>query len=204
MFRNLRKMFDKKEMLEVNKKYIFTKLIRDIRTDLVAPYVEGDVLDLGCGQASYLEICGNKINRYYGIEMNKDRVKILKDKYPDQKFFYKNLDEDKLDFDVNFDTIILVAVIEHLFNQKHVMQEIIKNMKKDSKLIITTPTPFGNDIVHVLGGMIGLFSKEAVADHIVIYNKLRFKMLAKEFNLKIEKYKKFEFGCNQLVIMSKS
>lgn len=72
------------------------------------------------------------------------------------------------------------------------------------KIIITTPTPFGNDWVLKYGSALGLFSSQAGhGDHIVVYNKDRFRVLANELGLKIEKYKTFELRCNQLVVLSK-
>ena len=68
-------------------------------------------------------------------------------------------------------------------------------------IAITTPTPFVNDIVHHFGVKFGLFAQSAVDDHMVIYNKVRFRNLANEFHLKIEVYKTFQFFCNQLVVL---
>jgi len=182
---------------------ILSKWLHKKRTKLVSSYTYGDILDLGCGPAPNLKILGNNIKSYYGIEFNPTTVEKLNKKYPKAKFFQKDLDEDSLNLDINFDCILLIAVIEHIFNQKHLFKEILKYLKPKGKIIITTPTVFGNDIIHRLGTSIGLFSVGARDDHIVIYNKKRFKILADEFGLKIEKYKKFELGCNQLVILSR-
>lgn len=76
-------------------------------------------------------------------------------------------------------------------------------LKPSGKLIVTTPTPFGNDVVHAIGGSLGLFAKSAVTDHVVIYNRRRFKILENEFNLKLTKYKQFQFFCNQLAVFEK-
>ena len=56
--------------------------------------------------------------------------------------------------------------------------------------------------MHRTGARLGLFSKVAADDHIVIYNKKRFQILASDFGLSIERYERFQFGCNQLVILS--
>ncbi len=182
---------------------LLSKWLHNIRTKLVSPYVRGDVLDIGCGPATNLKISKNKINTYVGIEYDSELVKKLNNKHAGSKFFQKDLDVDTFDFNEKFDRILLIAVIEHIFNQKHLLKECLKYLKPDGKIIITTPTPFGNDVVHRLGASFGLFSKDASDDHIVIYNKKRFEILANEFNLKIEKYKKFELGCNQLVILTR-
>ena len=77
-------------------------------------------------------------------------------------------------------------------------------MKPGGRLVITTPTNFGNDVVHRAGSLIGLFSKVARDDHISIFNRKRFEVFANECGLEVELYRFFQFGCNQLVILQKN
>ncbi|MCF7859628.1 MAG: class I SAM-dependent methyltransferase [Candidatus Cloacimonetes bacterium] len=167
----------------------------------VSAYIKGDVLDLGCGTAEILDYIN--IDNYTGLDYSPEMVKKLKKKLPQHKFFTRNLDEDTYCLKTKYDTITMIAVIEHLFNQRHLFKEIIKHLKPNGRIVLTTPTPFGNDIIHRLGANMGLFSKHASDDHIVIYNKQRFKNVAREFNLKLIVYKKFQLGCNQLVVFKK-
>lgn len=182
---------------------LLSSYLHSIRINKVKPYIKGDVLDLGCGPATHLNIARDQIKTYYGIDYDEKLITKDKKMYPDAKFFVKDLDEDKLNLDKKFDAILMVALIEHIFNQKFFFREVIKYLKPNGIIVITTPTPFGNDIVHRIGGKFGLFSKVAVDDHIVIYNKKRVEILTREFDLKITKYFTFEFGCNQLVILRK-
>jgi 2-polyprenyl-3-methyl-5-hydroxy-6-metoxy-1,4-benzoquinol methylase len=96
----------------------------------------------------------------------------------------------------------MIALIEHLFNQQHVMSEVANVLKPDGVVVVTTPTPFGNDIVHRLGAKAGLFAKSAVDDHIVIYNHHRFCIMAREVGLKLKYYRTFQLFCNQLAVLS--
>ena len=97
---------------------LLSKWLHKIRTNLVSPYVVGDVLDIGCGPATNLKISAKKIKKYYGIESDQSIVKQLNIKYPKAKFFQKDLDEDSFDLHMKFDRILLIAVIEHIFNQR--------------------------------------------------------------------------------------
>lgn len=182
---------------------LLSSWLHKMRTNRVVSFIKGDVLDLACGPATGLGLAGDRINKYYGVEYDLKTVELLRVRYPEAKFFQKDLDEDFLDFDIKFDVILLIAVIEHIFNQKHLFKEIIKSLKPGGKIVMTTPTPFGNDIIHRFGGKLGLFSKVATDDHIVIFNKKRLQIVAKEFGLKIEKYQRFQLGCNQLVVLTK-
>ena len=56
-------------------------------------------------------------------------------------------------------------------------------LKPNGRIVLTTPTVIGNDLVHRLGASVGLFSQDAQDDHIVIFNKRRFEVLANEVGL---------------------
>lgn len=182
---------------------LLSAYIRDQRLEKVASYIEGNVLDLGCGPALIMERHNAKIQNYVGVERRKEIVESLSKKYPKAKFYDLNLDHDKFYFDIKFNTILMTALIEHIFNQKHIFSEAVKYLKPNGVIAITTPTPFGNDIVHRIGALLGLFAKSAVDDHIVIYNKKRFEILANEMGLRLEKYSQFEFFCNQFALLRK-
>lgn len=177
--------------------------IRTIRLGKVLPFVAGEVLDLGCGHAKIRELCRDQIRRYVGVEKSASLVEVLRRRYPDGTFVCRDLDTENLDVDGRFDVILMVAIIEHLFNQGHVFREVLHYLKPAGRIILTTPTPFGNDFVHRIGAACGLFAKSAVEDHIVIYNKKRLCIVAKEFDLVVKQYRRFAFGCNQIAVFEK-
>jgi len=183
---------------------LLTNYLINARMSRIEPYIGGDVLDLGCGSAEILAKYGSKIEHYCGIEYSKTAVQTLQANYPQATFYVRNLDQEKLALDNTFDCILMVALIEHLFNQKHIMDEVAAALKPGGKIVITTPTPFGNDVVHRMGASFGLFSRAAVDDHIVIYNHHRLKLLAKETDLKLEKYFTFQLLCNQFAVFTKA
>lgn len=180
---------------------ILSKYLESQRLKIVSEYIMGDVLDLGCGNAKLYSIYAKKINKYVGVDFNKEVIKVNKKQYPKANFYYTNLNRDSLRLSKKFDVILMVALVEHIFDQNNLFRQALRHLKRGGKIIITTPTLFGNDIIHANGSKLGLFSKEASDEHIFIYNKNRFKMLARMFHLKITCYKKFELGLNQLVIL---
>ena len=183
---------------------LLTKYLINARMGRIAPHIRGDVLDLGCGRAEILEKYGTKLDSYCGIEYREESVQSLRNAYPEASFFSRDLDQDRLDLGRQFDCILMVALIEHIFNQKHVMDEVAKALKPGGTIVLTTPTPFGNDVVHRLGATIGLFAKAAVDDHIVIYNHHRLKMLANEIGLKLTRYYTFQLHCNQFATLTRA
>jgi SAM-dependent methyltransferase len=185
---------------------LLSKYLSQKRAKMAKPYLKGHILDIGCGPARNLEIL--KINNlpydsYTGIEYDKDQVKLLKTEYPDSDFFSVDLDSESLPFDKKFDTIILLAVIEHIFNLKFLFQQLEDHLSDNGQIVLTTPTVFGNDFVHKWGASLGFFDKQGGQDdHIVIFNKKRLQVLGEEVGLKLSYYKKFQFGCNQLAVFN--
>ena len=182
---------------------VLSKLIQRERLERAAKLVHGEVLEFGCGQAKILEHAGARITRYVGIDRNPRVLNEAKARYPDHTFMELDVETDTPPFDAEFDVVLMLAFIEHIFNQRHLFEICCKSLRKSGRLIVTTPTPFGNDVVHRLGATLGLFAKSAMDDHIVIYNRKRFDIAAAEFGLELELYRRFQFACNQLVVMRK-
>lgn len=167
-----------------------------------APYIRGDVLDLGCAGARILTEFGDRISSYTGIDHDDASITELRQAYPESTFLARNLDDDPLELNRQFDCVAMLAIVEHLFNQKHVFSQVKRLLKPDGRVVITTPTPLGNDVVHRLGARVGLFAGSAADDHIVIYNRHRFTILAEEVGLTLEKYESFQLGCNQFAVLA--
>ncbi len=183
---------------------LLSKFIANQRYAMVAPYIQGDVLELGCGNAQVLEDFASNIDTYSGVERSSERIDKLKGSHPGASFFQCDLDRDELDIDKKFDCVLMIALIEHLFNQQFVMDQVAQLLKPQGIIVITTPTPVGNDLVHRLGATVGLFAQSAVDDHIVLYNRHRFRILAQEVGLKLKQHEYFQFHCNQLAILEKT
>ena len=177
---------------------LLSKFLSNWRFSLIGPYIRGNVLDIGFGQGRIFKLYRARMEKYYGVELNPKLVERLSNDFPEAVFVQHDLDNESLKIQETFDTVLMLAVVEHVWNQKLFFEEVIRHIKKDGKIIITTPTPFGNDWIHVIGSWLGLFAQSAADDHIVIYNKKRFRILAEEFNLRIIVYKRFQIFCINL------
>ncbi|MCK4327421.1 MAG: class I SAM-dependent methyltransferase [Candidatus Diapherotrites archaeon] len=105
------------------------------------------VLDVGCVQHSASkESDFNWLHkRIYditpkviGIDYLKSEVKKLQNK----GYNIKYMDAEKLKLSEKFDVIIAGELIEHLSNPGLFFKGVKNNLKKDGKLILTTPNPF--------------------------------------------------------------
>jgi len=182
---------------------LLSSYIRRVRMHKALPYVKGEVLDLGCGYADVLHLVPERITRYCGVDCNANNVARLQKEFPSHEFLCRDLDVDTIESDQKYDVVLLLAAIEHIYNQKHLLEQILANLKPEGKIIITTPTPWG-DFVHRLAGKVKLLAGSADDRHIVIYNKNRFRIVASDFRLNMETYRRFELGSNQFVVFSRS
>ncbi|NLZ73591.1 MAG: class I SAM-dependent methyltransferase [Bacteroidales bacterium] len=167
--------------------------------------MKGNLLDVGCGSGALLP-CVDPSSIYVGIDLDEQKLSDLRQEFPQYNFLKINV-EDGLNLNehkdtVRFDTITMIALIEHISDPHPLLSDSYNLLKTGGKLVITTPSPFG-DKMHKLGAMIGLTSKEAVKQHVRIYSKsnLRDTLISHGFT-KFE-YRRFLFGLNQLVIVKK-
>lgn len=187
---------------------LLSPYLRNKRTSMISPYLQGDILDIGCGPARNLEVLKKNekpFSSYTGIELDPLLVDDLKLKFSAYDFFSVDLDTQVIPVSKKFDVIILLAVIEHIFNLKFLFSQLSDLLKPTGIIVLTTPTPFGNDVVHRLGASIGLFDREGGQDdHIVIFNQKRLQILGKEVGLTLKEYRTFQFGCNQLAVYQRN
>jgi 2-polyprenyl-3-methyl-5-hydroxy-6-metoxy-1,4-benzoquinol methylase len=167
---------------------------------MVVPFLKGDVLDLGCGLATVSEFL-EKDQRYVGVEVSEPWMDYLRTHRPQHTFYQRNFDVEPLNLDLKFDTILLIAVIEHLKQPGTLLGQLPAFLKPGGKVVITTPSPWG-DRVHRVGAHIGLFSKEAMHEHETIFTPTTLQTIMEANGLELVHARNFLFGGNQLFIGS--
>ena len=189
-------------LLRINR-YTVEKRVRTI-----LPWVKGDVLDIGCGSGYLAQYIG-KGQRYVGVDVNEDRIHSLKHKYVDNSayaFWAADVDKDMIAdlavFDAAFDTVSLLAVIEHLRNPGRLLSLLHEVLKDGGHLLITTPTSIGDRIGHFISATTS-GRKEFPYPHMRIYDRASLTALTEETGFVLLCYRKFELGMNQLTVCSK-
>jgi 2-polyprenyl-3-methyl-5-hydroxy-6-metoxy-1,4-benzoquinol methylase len=171
------------------------------RNGLVRRYVTGDVLDIGCGPATIAEFL-EPSQKYVGIEIQDAYITYLRGRFPQHTFLRRDVERESLSLgSLRFDTVLMVALVEHLATPESVIVEARKHIKPGGHLVISTPTRLGGAI-HQLGATIGLFSREALADHKRTYDQGDLAALLLDCGMRIDLHKTFEFGANQLCLCS--
>jgi SAM-dependent methyltransferase len=170
------------------------------RFHAIHPYLFGDILDLGCGHAEVTQLL-EEAQSYIGIEQDVNLISWLEENFPSRKFYQRDLDCEDLDIPGRFDTILMVALIEHLRNPERLLSQLPGYLKDEGKLVITTPTPFG-DRIHRIGARLGFFSMIAVRDHETIYTKTKLRSLLEKNGFALIHHRSFLIGGNQLFVYS--
>ena len=114
--------------------------------DLVKPYIKKNdrILDLGCGNVRLRKFLPTeKIpeGSFFGLDISRNLLKIAKQNFPKEHFFYGDF-AGKLPFGAdNFDFIFSIASFHHLLNKKdqnNFLQECHRILKPKGKIFITT------------------------------------------------------------------
>lgn len=177
---------------------LFSHYLRQKRFQAVAPFLQGDVLDLGCGFAEILPWL-KPGQAYVGVESHPVIIDWLALNQPGYSFYQQDLDFEDLHVPGKYDTILMIAVIEHLENPQRVLQQVPAYLKPGGRLVVTTPTPLG-DMIHGIGARVGLFSKFAVDEHETIFTRETLTPLLAACRLKVQVYRHFLLGGNQLAV----
>lgn len=174
--------------------------LETIRMKKITKMVKGgDILDYGCGYGTFCEVLPFKT--YTGVDSDNSVISDAKERYSGLKNvnFY-SIDEFGLLLE-QYDFIILSAVLEHFKDPMLILKILKDRLRYHGKIIITTPTHFGNCILN-FGSKVGIFSRRAFEEHNRILSKKDFDEIAKNLDLDVNKYSTFEWGLNQLVVLS--
>jgi len=112
-------------------------------SEFIEPEKNDIVLDAGCASGRQLFAMRDKIKEGHGtdigegfiIEANAEKKRIGAD-----NLFFHNVEMERLSFPVEFfDKIICAEVLEHVQNKEAGLKELLKVLKKNGTLVITTP-----------------------------------------------------------------
>jgi 2-polyprenyl-3-methyl-5-hydroxy-6-metoxy-1,4-benzoquinol methylase len=182
-------------------------------TGLASPFLEsfrmnairehvagGKILDFGCGTGKFSGIL--HYDQYVGVDIDPDCITMARSDHATKRNVIFISNNEFSHIDTRFDYIILSAVIEHFEDPKENMIQLSEKLDRKGKIIITTPTRLGNKILS-FGSKFRIFSREGFEEHKYIFTKDDFLSLAIFLNLDLSVYRTFEFGLNQLVILSR-
>ncbi len=107
---------------------------------------QASVLEVGCGTGAIL----NSLNpsRGVGIDISSEMVKLASQKFPQHTFIHSPIEDLKLD--EKFDYIIMVDVVDHVYDVMSVFENLYRFCKPTTQIILTTINPWWDPILHVM------------------------------------------------------
>ena len=97
------------------------------------------ILNVGCSDGEYDRQLSVNFKQTFGIDINRDDILSAKN-YAKKNNFYTLADGSRIPFQDNiFDAVICIDVLEHIPNEKKVLSEIYRVMKKNATLVLTVP-----------------------------------------------------------------
>jgi 2-polyprenyl-3-methyl-5-hydroxy-6-metoxy-1,4-benzoquinol methylase len=178
---------------------IFSNFATKKRLQQIRPFLHGRVLDLGCGYTRLPDVLAPG-QSYTGVDRWESAINYARHRYPEHTFYLQDLDEQTLSLPgAHFDTIVMLAVLEHLHYPETLFAKLHKFITPGGKLLMTTPSPFG-DMIHKVGGRMGFFYSEEMVAHVKIYGKGEISRLALNSGYTLVNYQRFLLQTNQLII----
>lgn len=103
------------------------------------PWVQGDLLEVGCGEGRGVETLLPLAQSYLGLDKIAEVIESLQLKFPGIEFRQAVIPPFEGIEDNSFDTIVSFQVIEHIPNDRLFLQEIYRVLRPGGIAIISTP-----------------------------------------------------------------
>lgn len=102
-------------------------------------YVQGDVLEVGCGEGRGVELLMSKAKYFTAVDKIEEALVVLRKRFPDGKFISMNIPPLGGLADNSYDCVVSFQVIEHIKNDALYLKEINRVLKPGGMALFTTP-----------------------------------------------------------------
>lgn len=102
-------------------------------------YVQGDVLEVGCGEGRGLELIIPKSKTFTAVDKIEPIIQQLQKKFPQGSFRSMNIPPLSGLADNTYDCVVTFQVIEHIENDSLFLSEIARVLKPGGVALLTTP-----------------------------------------------------------------
>jgi len=184
------------------KEPLLEPILRWMRLRRVKPHVPkySVLLDIGCGtSAAFLKSISSHIKYGIGVDF---KVQF----YQWENIITKPLRlNNSLPFEnSNFESITMLAVLEHIEYEKEILQEVYRILVPGGKLIITVPSIWSQPILEFLAYRLRIVSEAEIRDHKRYYNRqILEKLLIDEIGFQNFHHQYFQLGMNNFCTVTK-
>ena len=171
---------------------LLSPFLRRQRLQAARPYLQGAVLDFGCGTGALAPWCDQA--SYVGVDRDADSIRLAKAAQPNHRFLQELPEQGA------FNTIVALAVIEHIKQPEALLAALKARLATNGQIVLTTPHP-AFEWAHELGAKLGFFSGDAAEEHETLIDKAAMAKLAEAAGLRLLAARRFLFGVNQLFVL---
>jgi ubiquinone/menaquinone biosynthesis C-methylase UbiE len=156
------------------------------------------VLDIGCYQGEFLNYVEERISLGIGYDpladetIKSDKIKIFPVSFKEPLPFPSQF----------FDSIVMLAVIEHISDRESIARECYRLLKPGGRIVITVPQPTVDDLLKILVRF-HLADGMSLEQHTgLVLTTLLYIFTKQGFRLKARR--KFQMGFNNLIIFERN
>ena len=160
--------------------------------------MHGRVLDVGCGPGTIIGFLPPD-TEYVGVDSGRNAVEELLSIYPRVSAHVLDIQVEVLSCREPFDTILAIALIEHLKRPLDFLDLYLPLLAPGGKIVLTTPTRLG-DRVHRMLKVVGITNPGVSDVHHHIYGLYELVDLLEGRGLKVVHHRRFQMGMNQIVV----
>ncbi len=181
-------------MADQGREGLLSPLLRIRRLQAARPWLRGRVLDYGCGAGMMAEHVDRA--HYLGIDIDLASLERAQRDHPGYRFSIQPPDPDE-----RFDTVVLLAVIEHVPEPDRFLYRMASYLcaSPAARVVLTTPHPT-LDFVHSAGAALRLFSRHASEEHEQLLDRRRLSGIGAAAGVELIHYERFLLGANQLAV----
>ncbi len=167
----------------------------------VLPFIPpgANILDVGCDDAALLERLP-AFQSYVGLDRGAAVIERDRQRFRREHVTFIRADLAGFSWPGPlFDVVVMAAVLEHLDGLAPALDRLYPLVAENGALVATTPAASARFILHA-GAAVRLFARDSLNEHKNYFRRRDFLGLA---GWKLETYRLFEFGLNQLLVLRK-
>lgn len=174
---------------------LLSPFLREQRFRAATPFLRGDVLDFACASG---ELAARiPPGRYVGVDIDSEALAEARVAHPDHRFEHV----DDLDADARFDTVVALAVVEHLHDPDAWLADMAGRLRPAGTIVVTTPHSTWEPL-HGLAAKVRLTSAHANEEHEETFDEESLRALASRNGLDVQHYRRFLARMNQLAVFT--
>lgn len=174
---------------------LLSPFLRERRFRAARPFLRGDVLDFACASGELSRLVAPEC--YLGVDIDREALAQAVAGHPDHRFEHV----DDLDPAARFDTVVALAVVEHLPDPDRWLADMAGRLRPAGTIVITTPHSRWEPL-HGVAAKARLTSAHANEEHEDTFDEDELRALASRNGLVVQHYRRFLARMNQLAVFA--